>query len=77
MHGTFCYLKRDVQTFDLDQVEFVEVQQTDFCNNWRTDEGKFRVINLSFKSGNILKLLVKHNVADEISDWFDRNILKD
>lgn len=72
LYTTHCYLHSNPHTFDLYQIEFIQVSDTDFCGGWLPSKGKYRDIILSFKSGNQLNMIVKEEVCKEIQSEFEK-----
>lgn len=61
-----CCIKQNKQYFDLSQVEFIEVLDTEYCAGWIPNVGKYRELNISFKTGNILNVTVEEQVVEAI-----------
>lgn len=67
-----CYIKENKQAFDLDQVEAIEVLDTDFCGGMITSRGQYNEMNILFKSGNRLNLTTSKKYCEQILNAFEK-----
>lgn len=67
-----CYIKGNKQAFDLDQVEAIEVLDTDFCGGMITSRGQYNEMNILFKSGNQLNITASKQYCEQILNAFEK-----
>ncbi|EMI1335892.1 hypothetical protein RG620_001971 [Acinetobacter baumannii] len=68
----YCYIKTNKQAFDLNQVEAIEVFDTDFCGGMITSRGQYNEMNIFFKSGNQLNITTSKQYCDQILNDFEK-----
>lgn len=68
----FCFNKRNNQAFDLQQVEGIEVLDTDFCGGMITSRGQYNEMNILFKSGNQLNITASKQYCEQILNAFEK-----
>ena len=62
----YCPIHQNTQYIDLTSLEFVESAETDYCANWRPNQGKFTKVTFGMKSGNVIEVTMEKSTLETL-----------